>query len=670
MSSAPPRTRREVAVLLSRFPLITETFILREIIEMERQGQPVLLVPMIRENPSVVHPEALPWLDRALFTPWFSFAILVANLRALLRKPLVYLRTLVELKVGTIRSPDFFVRTLALFPKSVFLAERLAARGIRHVHAHFATHPATMAMIIKRLEPTITFSITVHAHDVFVNRVMLEPKLQSAAGVRAISRFNRSYLATLFPRLDLRKIEVIRAGIEPATYASDASVMTIPSRILSVAALKPYKGISVLIDACALLQKTGVAFVCDIVGDGPLRRALTARIERHGLGRCVRLHGAMPQSEVAAMIREASLFVLPSIVAPDGQMEGIPVALMEAMAASRPVVASALSGIPELVEDEVTGMLVDPNNPELLAKTMQRLIANPDLASRLGASGRQRVVAEFSLRENVAKLIGWLDSMNPEAETISALDEGVTAVGLRETHETADSRVFRVLAVRDARATDLVVKEHRTREGESAPAESRAAKEAGVLAEMSRRASAHGNVHLTVPELVEQRGRTVVMRAAPGTRLDRLVRASRFRDPERLAGALTLTAAWLRWFHTPQPDGSVLIHGDFWPGNIFVAPDQVTVIDFEGVHAGDPLDDVAWFLVHLGMFFPPPFGARFRRASHRFLSSYFDAEIPKGELAKRELEIAARVRERLTKKGLRGSLARLALARHQAGAAA
>jgi len=664
------RPRREVAVLLSRFPLITETFILREIIEMERQGQPVLLVPMIREQASVVHPEALPWMERALFTPWLSAAIAMANLRALVRKPLVYLRTLGELAIGMVRSPDFFVRTMALFPKSVYLAERLEERGIRHAHAHFATHPATMAMIINRFAPSITFSITVHAHDIFVNRVMLEPKLQSAAGVRAISRFNRSYLAALFPRVPIRKTEVIHVGIEPAAYAADAPVIATPPRILTVAALKPYKGIRILIEACALLRSRGVPFVCDIVGEGPLRRTLTALIERRGLEQQVHLCGAMPQGEVARMMRETSLFVLPSIVASDGQMEGIPVALMEAMAASRPVIASALSGIPELVEDDVTGLLVDPNNPEILAAAMQRLLGSPETARRLGVSARERVLAEFSLQETVTKLIDWLGTMNVPAPPVPEIGEDVTAVGMRESHVTQDSHVFRVLAVRDSSAEDLVVKEHRTREGESASAIERAAREAEFLNERSLRTATEGGVRLTVPALVRRKGATVVMRAARGTRLDEVVRRSRFGDLPHLEAAMDRAAAWLRWFHTPAADGSITIHGDFWPGNVFIAQDEVTAIDFEGVRTGDPLFDVAWFVVHLGMFFPPPLGARFRRARSRFLTSYFGSDIPAAALARHEQAVASSVRERLTKKGLRGRLVRMALARHHSGAAA
>lgn len=210
--------RRPVAVLLSRFPLITETFILREITEMERQGQPVLLVPMLRERPAVVHREAVPWIARALFTPYVSPAIALANVQSLLRAPLRYLGALGGVVRDNWRSPSFLARSLAIFPKSVYLAGRLRAAGILHMHAHFATHPATMALIIHRLAPEITYSFTVHAHDIFVNRAGLARKLASAAAIRSISRFNRAFLVALYHDLVESKIEVVHVGIDPSQY--------------------------------------------------------------------------------------------------------------------------------------------------------------------------------------------------------------------------------------------------------------------------------------------------------------------------------------------------------------------------------------------------------------------------------------------------------------------
>jgi putative inorganic carbon (hco3(-)) transporter len=203
IAAALQTVRAPIAVLVSRFPLITETFILREIIELERQGQGVVLVPMIRESPAVVHEEAKPWIARAVYTPWLSPGILAANLRAVVTKPVTYLSLLLWV-LPTLKS-------LALFPKSVYLAECLRRMEVGHLHAHFATHPATMARIISRLTG-IPFSFTVHAHDIFVDRRLLGEKIRDAAFIRSISRFNRVFLEDRYA--DARgKIEVVHMGV-------------------------------------------------------------------------------------------------------------------------------------------------------------------------------------------------------------------------------------------------------------------------------------------------------------------------------------------------------------------------------------------------------------------------------------------------------------------------
>lgn len=662
--------RREIAVLLSRFPLITETFILREVIEMERQGQPVRLVPMIRESPAVVHPEAIPWVERALFTPWVSGAIALANLRAFLRRPLFYSRTALELLGGMLRSADFLLRTVALFPKSVYLAERLEKEGIRHVHAHYATHPATMAMIIARFAPSITFSFTAHAHDIFVNRVMLAPKLARAAGVRAISRFNRTYLAALYPAIPAEKIGVIRVGIDPGAYRNENRPDDLPLRILCVAALKPYKGIHVLIEACRLLQERGVDFLCEIVGDGPLRRHVEAQIARCGVSRRVVLLGARPQEEVAALIKRSAIFALPSVIAHDNQMEGIPVALMEAMAASRPVVASALSGIPELVENDVTGLLVDANNPEILASALQRLANDPGLRRRLGEAGRRKVEEDFDLRTNVGALLAWIDGMNPPADLdVPALRRKGKGVGVREVCSTGDSRVARILIAGDARPIEAILKEHRVRDGESAPPAVRASREAEILSELHRR-SDPGDLALTVPEPIAVEGSAVVMRVAPGVRLDDLLRRMRFgADDASLESAVAGAGKWLRWFHRQRGlDGAegALVHGDYWPGNVFIDDGTVSVVDFEGARPGDPVDDVGYFLVHMELFFPPPLRGRFRRLRRIFLQSHFEGALPdSGDVERAEAAVARALSRRLETSGARTRLQRFVLAHHR-----
>ena len=373
-----------IAVLVSRFPLVTETFILRELIELERQGQPVRLAPMLREHPEVVHEAAKPWVERALYTPW------------MFRVPLRTVPLLLRLIRGTVAKPGTLLRTLALFPKSVWLARQLEREGVAHLHAHFATHPSTMALIISKLTG-IPFSFTVHAHDIQLDRSLLRWKIREAAFVRSISDFNRRFLEDLYPEAR-GKIEVIHVGVPLPPPAGAPQ----PGRMLCVAAHKPYKGLPFLIEACRILRAQGVPYTCDIVGDGPMRPEL----ERLNHDRVVNLLGARREDEVTRMMAACSLVVLPSIVAPDGQMEGIPVALMEALAMGRPVVSTRIAGIPELVQDG--GILVPPGDARALAHAMRALLEDRRRAAEMGARGRAFVEREFALSACVARLKGRL----------------------------------------------------------------------------------------------------------------------------------------------------------------------------------------------------------------------------------------------------------------------
>lgn len=662
--------RRPVAVFLSRFPLITETFILREIIEMERQGQPVLLVPMLREHPKVVHREVMPWLERAIFTPYFSLPIALANLRAMFVTPGRYFGTLARLKLGMLRSPSFFLRSIAIFPKSVFLASVLRKKSIRHIHAHFATHPATMAWIISSLEPSISYSFTAHAHDIFVNRTMLEAKIRNASAVRVISAFNRSYLGALYRRIPATKYEVIHVGIRPSDYSSEAPPDTDPVRFLCVAAFKPYKGLRVLVEACKLLDSQGVNFVCDIVGEGPLRRQIEHLIERLHVDERVRLLGARPQHEVAEMVKNCSIFVLPSVVAPDGQMEGIPVALMEAMAASRPVIASALSGIPELIDSEKNGLLVDPNHPEHLADAMRKLLGDRSLRQRLGEGAHAKVTAEFDLRGCTNELVAFLDRFNPPLEdvTLPSTFAGRRA-GVTETHTTRDAIVARVLL--DGGEGEIIVKNHRSREGESRPPAERARFEHEILERLWDEAEGE----YSVPRPLTVEGSSVVMSVAAGERLDAILRRERTHAPSPvLEESIRKAGEWLRWFHARTRSAAevraettpmTLIHGDYWPGNIFVSDDRVTVVDFEGVRGGDPLDDVAYFLVHLELFFPMLLHDRFGKLRDIFLAAWgAGKEIDRDALAAKISTHARALRDSLRKPSLLAVIQRRQLARH------
>lgn len=409
---SPTPARTPVAVVLSRFPTVTETFILREFVEMELQGQPVRLVPMIKETPPVIHDAAKPWTGRALYTKFLSLGILIANLTALFRNPFKYLGLLARLIAGTIAKPKVLAATLALFPKSVYLAKQLEREGIRHLHVHWASHPATLALIISKFS-NITYSITAHAHDIQVFRNLLDWKIAEARFVRTCTEFNRRLLEELYPQESRGKMVVIHYGVDPDLYVDEVK-RTVPARprILCVASHRPYKGLPYLIEACRLLRDEGHAFDCNLVGTGPMKDELAQMIRDRKLEDCVHLLGAKPEAEVARLLKETTFFVLPSIIQKDGTMEGMPNALIEAMATGRAVISTSIAGIPELIDHGVTGLLVPPEDSVRLADAIRQMLVDPERTRRMGERGRERILQEFNIRDITAQLVSRIDLEN------------------------------------------------------------------------------------------------------------------------------------------------------------------------------------------------------------------------------------------------------------------
>jgi glycosyltransferase involved in cell wall biosynthesis len=380
-------------------------------IELEKLGWQVELYPLIIQHQALVHEEAQPWIQRAHAVPWLSVGLLKANLRTFTRHTrrytLLFLRVLLE----NIRSPKFLARAMLLFPRAVWMAEQFKEQGIRHIHAHYATHPALVAWLINQLTG-IRYSITVHAHDIFVEKPMLATKIHDSVFVSSISQFNRKYLADMLGPWVNEKTEIVRCGIEPSYYRlSELRAFGKPKQleIISVGSLQPYKGHIYLLQACAKLIQRGIPFRCRIIGGGDLRLMLERAIKEYGLEQCVELLGPRTQEEVSRFLRTANCYVQPSVVTSTGKMEGIPVALMEAMASRIPVVATSISGVPELVRPGETGWLVPPENVDALAAALTDIYQNPAEASHRAELGQKWVLQEFELSSNVRKLASLFD---------------------------------------------------------------------------------------------------------------------------------------------------------------------------------------------------------------------------------------------------------------------
>lgn len=398
-------THPRVAYLVSRFPKLTETFVLYEMIALEELGVEVALYPLLRARQQVSHPEAARWTRRARFHPFLSIQILRAQLHFLRRDPRRYGALLQEVLGRTWGSANFFLGALAYFPKAVRIAYEMEREGMTHVHAHFCSHPALVAFIIHGLTG-IPYSFTAHGSDLHVERRMLDAKIERSAFAVTISAYNMRLMVDECGEAARDKIRVVHCGVDVDVFTPRTIMRRDgPFRILCVASLEEVKGHCHLIDACALLRARGINFVCDLVGDGPQRRKLERQIARLRLGEVVRMSGGRPRPEILQLLGEADAVVLASQLTKDGKREGIPVALMEAMAAGLPVVASAISGIPELVEDERTGYLVPPRDPLALADALQRLAADPEQRRVMGEAGRRKVVREFDLRRNAGELM-------------------------------------------------------------------------------------------------------------------------------------------------------------------------------------------------------------------------------------------------------------------------
>lgn len=560
--AAEPRVRTAIAVLMLRFPHLADTFLIREINELERQGQPVVVVPALPGDDKVIHEEAKPWISRALFTPLFSWEIFRSNLAVFLAQPRNYLRVLLTLALGTMVRPSTLLRTLALFPKSVHLSLLLPQRGVRHLHAHFATHAATMAYIISSLTD-LTYSFTVHGPEVFVHRLLLREKMRKAKFVRAVSVFNKAFLSGLYPEETYGKIEVVRTGVNPDVYeeaSEQAEKRDARPLIVSVAELTPSRGFPYLVDACARLVKAGVDVECRIVGDGPLRPVTEQWIAEHGIADNVQLVGALPQHEVAALMGESDVFVYPSIVATDGQMDGIPLSLVEAMAAGKPVIASSISGIPELVQHDVNGLLVDAAHPERIAQGITRLVRDAALRRRMGRAGQQKVRQAFDVRRNMATLIRLLDQHEQSdtaasADWIASLDWSrlnATAVGVRRVQDRTGSQVAEVTISDGVAKRDVIVRRPHGDGDDDASALDRARAEFEVMSTLSQTLGTTdgehnaGGTRYTVPRLLmyDEPNATLVFERADGRALAGILRSQR--TSRTTLEAVRKAGSWLR----------------------------------------------------------------------------------------------------------------------------
>lgn len=399
-------TPKTIAYIMSRFPKISETFILYEILELQRLGMRVEVFPLIQQHEPIIHAEAQGVINRAHYSRPTSWMVLVAQLYWLIHRPATYIQAWWRAIRGNLNSPKFLVRVFMIVPQAAWFAERMQLLGVEHVHAHYASHPALAAYVVQQLTG-IPYSFTAHAHDIYITneRPMLREKVRQASFVVAISDYNKRLISELCGPDALGKIVVIHCGVDPNVFQPETRKQQNNAlTIVCVASLEEYKGHPYLIEACAQLKAKGIDIRCLLAGQGIDQPKIEAHIARLGLNEQVIVLGPQPRNRIKEIVAQADVVVLPSVTTSNGKKEGIPVALMEALATGKPVVATAISGIPELIQDGQTGLLVPERDAVALHDALMRIYQDPELGSRLGTAGREKVLKEFNLQSNTAKL--------------------------------------------------------------------------------------------------------------------------------------------------------------------------------------------------------------------------------------------------------------------------
>ncbi len=388
-----------ILYIVSRFPTVTETFVVDEWWKLERRFR-LEFASLLRQREPALHEPARRLLPRVSWVGPLAPATLRANVALLVRHPKLYLSTFLTLQRGSARTPmGGHLKGAYTFWKAVRLAEVVRERGVGHVHAHFVNQPASAAWVIHRLTGT-PFSFTAHANDLFMGPALLERKLQDCAFAVTISDYNAAFLGR-HVRGD-SQVVVVHCGIEPEHFPFKERTGT--RAVICVARLAETKGHADLFRAFSLLAPELPDLRLELVGDGPERERLTALAAELGISDRARFHGALPAEEVRRILAESDLFVLASVQDASGGRDGIPVSLMEAMASGLPVVTTELSGIPELVENGRTGLLVQPGDPAGLAAAIRVLVEDPEYARQLARNGRDWVGERFALETETSRL--------------------------------------------------------------------------------------------------------------------------------------------------------------------------------------------------------------------------------------------------------------------------
>lgn len=388
--------------IIGTYPGLTTTFIDREIRAMRSNGVQVRVISIRRPHTLLATAQEQLQGITSYLLPVALRHFLTGHVRFLLQNPGAYLGTLSELLASRHPSLNARLKTILHFAEGVYAAELIRQAKCDHIHAHFVDRASSVAFVAGRLL-NVPYSVTAHANDIYVKPELLELKFSRARFVATCTAYNKIHLEKEFHLNG--KLHCLYHGLELEEYQPEGKTSAQIPLITAVGQLKEKKGFTFLLEACHILKEKGYTFHCQIIGEGPLRSALERQIRDLTLGTHVTLHGALPHERVIDEMKSSTMFALPCVTGSDGDRDGIPNAILEAMAMQLPVISTSHSGIPEVITHGSNGLLVPPADAESLAKAMARLLDDPQLGREMGQRGRQTVNEDFDAMRNASRLL-------------------------------------------------------------------------------------------------------------------------------------------------------------------------------------------------------------------------------------------------------------------------
>ncbi len=387
---------------MSLFPCWSETFIVREILALKRKGIEVIIFSLKQTEETIIQTEVNQLADSVIY-PAGLVKTVKNNMLYSIKNFATVSKVFFDIATSMYRTPSAALKSMVVIWRTLGVLPEIESQNVDWIHAHWATYPSTSAMVMSKVT-NIPFSFTAHAHDIFEENQLLNQKYDTVSFGVTISEYNKKYLSAKLKRSFGSELNTIHCGV-------DLSEMKYSRKgrhahdILTVGRLDEIKGFKYLIEACSLLKSEKVNFTCHIVGEGPLKEELLTLRNQLNLQDHVEFLGVLKQEEIKKLLKQATLFVLPSVKTSTGNMDGIPVALMEAMATGLPAISTTVSGIPELIEDGVSGSLCEPKNAKDLAKKITLLLGDTERQNKFSKEARSKVENQFSAELEAEKLM-------------------------------------------------------------------------------------------------------------------------------------------------------------------------------------------------------------------------------------------------------------------------